>query len=156
MRAGRRMAFDVGKARTGVAASDTAAILASPLRVIEARTIDALMQGAIELIEQVQPIEIYVGLPKNLQGDSTDSTYMGVEFARKLQTFTTAPIRLIDERLTTKVAAAALHSAGLSSKQQKTRIDAAAAVVILESALNQERRTTQVPGVLVEEFESEN
>lgn len=156
MRAGRRMAFDVGKARTGVAASDAAAILASPLATIEERSIDALIHRAFNLVEEVQPVEIYVGLPRNLRGESTLSTNMGMEFARKLQTLTTAEVRLVDERFTTKLAATAMHSAGLTAKQQKARIDAAAAVVILESALNQERHSAQKPGISVEEFDDEN
>lgn len=155
MRAGRRMSFDVGKVRTGVAASDSAAILASPLATIEARTIELLLQGALNLIAEVEPIEIYVGLPKNLQGQSTLSTNLGVSFAKQLHSLVSVPIRLVDERMTTKLAASALQSAGLNARQQKSRIDAVAAVVILESAMNHERQNASAPGIAIEEFEHE-
>jgi putative Holliday junction resolvase len=64
---------------------------------------------------------------------------MAIDFARKLEALTTLEIRMIDERLTSKSASAALRSAGKNSRQQKGIIDASAAALILEFALSSER-----------------
>jgi len=64
---------------------------------------------------------------------------MAIDFARQLETMVAIPIRMIDERLTSKSASAALRAAGKNSRQQKGIIDASAAALILEFALSSER-----------------
>ena len=77
---------------------------------------------------------IYVGLPLSLSGGHTASTEMAIDFA-KLVAAEGIPIRLIDERLTSKTAQQSLIQAGKNAKQQKAIIDASAACLILEFAL---------------------
>lgn len=156
MRLGRRIAFDVGKARTGVAICDASAILASPAAAIRtSQTIDESVKKAIDIVFAQEVIEIYVGLPINLKGSATASTFESITFAKILQALTDIPIRLVDERFTTRLASEALRSAGVNSREQRALIDSASAAVILSAALDYERSTGAQPGISLEEFEHE-
>ena len=151
MRLGRRLAFDFGRTRIGVAASDLHGILASPHPVLI--NDEATLKSAVmKLIAELEPIEIYVGLPINLQGAETASTMAAVDFAKLVHDLSVAPVRLVDERFTTSVAQAALKSAGKSSRSSKSIIDSATAAVILEQAIEAERRGS-VAGKLFEEHQ---
>lgn len=146
MRTGRRLAFDVGAARTGVAVSSADGIFASPLGVV-ANVDEALLQ-----IAEYQPIEIYVGLPLSLSGNTTKSTAAAIAFGNALLQRGTVAVRFIDERLTTSAAASLMRSAGKNARQAKSGIDAAAATLILEQALAIER-AGRLPGTSIEELE---
>jgi putative Holliday junction resolvase len=130
----RRLAIDVGSARIGVAVSE--GTLALPLESISASENPA--QRVAEIANQKQAEVIYVGLPLNLRGEFTASTQKAVEFAQLLagQGLT---VRMIDERLTTKSAQQMLHSSGKKVKESREYIDAQAAALILDFALNSER-----------------
>ena len=155
MRSGRRIAFDVGKARIGVAVSDYHAILASPADHI-ARTADlqAAVDAAATLIENESCIEAYVGLPVNLKNVATQSTEDSLAFAKALAEQVKIEVRLIDERFTTSTAASSLRMAGHSAKQQKSLIDSAAAAIILEQAMSEEKSKSVTPGLSIEEVEN--
>ena len=147
MRSGRRLAIDVGKVRIGIAASDQHSILASGIETVQ-RTSD--LQVSInrikEIIGEVQPIEIYIGLPISMKGESTESTRDAIEFAKALAGSSEIPIRFIDERLTTILAANSLKLSGRSSKLGRKVIDQIAATVILEQAIEIEKLTGSIPG----------
>ena len=153
MRSGRRIAFDVGKARVGVALSDFHAILATPMGHLT-RTADlaSVIAEANKIVTDNEAIEIYVGLPLNLRNESTLSTEDAVAFARALALQAAVAVRLIDERLTTTSAASALRSAGHAAKSQKGLIDSAAAAVILEQAISQEKLSNTAPGIAIEDY----
>jgi len=130
---GRRIAFDVGSARIGVAMCDPDAILSSPLTRIERG--DGDIAQALKLIAEHQVVAIYVGLPINLEGKWTRSTFDALYFAQELEEETPVRVRMIDERLSTKVAQANLHSAGRTVKSSKDVIDSASAIEILDRAI---------------------
>ncbi len=134
MQHGRRIAFDVGSARIGVAVCDPDGILASPLEKIMRDDRD--IEFAISYINEHQAVAIYVGLPLNLDGKWTRSTFDALSFAQELEDETNVRVRMIDERLSTRVAQANLHAAGRSVKSSKAVIDSAAAIEILERALD--------------------
>jgi putative Holliday junction resolvase len=144
MRSGRRLGFDVGQARTGVAVSSHDGIFASPIGNI------ANPEAALALVEEYSPIELYVGLPLSLAGNNTKSTENALDFASKLAELTNLNVLMIDERLTTSTAQSLLRSAGKNAKNGKSSIDAAAATLILEQALSLER-AGNVPGKRIEE-----
>ena len=153
MRSGRRAAIDVGKARVGIAASDLHGILASGLATVA--RVDDLAQTinyVVATLTEIDPIEIYVGLPLNLRGEFTESTHDAVEFARRLAREIAAPVRFIDERMTTNTAANALKLSGRDSKSGRAVIDQIAATVILEQALSMEKSTGSVPGISIEDL----
>ena len=103
-----------------------------------------------ELIAEIEPAAIYVGLPINLSGKNTQSTDSAIEFAealaKTLSTTAAIEIRLIDERLSTSSALGSLRDSGKSAKASKGLVDQAAAVEILELALAIEKRTDALAG----------
>lgn len=138
MKSGRRIAFDYGQVRVGVAASDNSGLIASPIATLLAA--DPLLSNQIQaLIAEYEPIYLVVGEPKHLSGASNPSLVAAHEFADFLKTLTDIPIHFIDERMSTISAAKNLRSSGHNAKTSKSKIDAMAAVSILESALNRER-----------------
>ena len=144
----RKLALDVGNARIGVAISQDSLCL--PHSVIQ--NSETAIAEVARLVETEQPTCIYVGLPLSLSGSHTQSTKMAIEFAKKLESFASVPIRMIDERLTSKSASAALRSAGKNSREQKGIIDASAAALILEFALSSER--DGLAGKSLEDFDA--
>ena len=133
MQRGRRIAFDVGAARIGVAICDPDAILSSPLSKIDRNDDD--IKNALRYIEENDVVAIYVGLPINLDGKWTRSTFDALYFAQELEDSTNVRVRMIDERLSTRAAQANLHAAGRTVKTSKDVIDSASAIEILERAL---------------------
>ena len=130
----RRLAVDVGSARIGLAISE--GTLALPLETLPA---DSSAIHRINEIAQLKEVDaIYVGLPLNLRGEFTASTSKAIEFAQLLAA-SGLSVRMIDERLTTKSAQQMLQKAGKKVKESREYIDAQAAALILEFALNSER-----------------
>ena len=135
---GRRIAFDYGQARIGVAASDISGLIASPIATLQAQDPE-LTSKITALINEYEPIYLVVGEPKHLSGASNPSLEAAHLFAEFLRTITEIPIHFIDERMSTLSAARNLREAGYNAKSSKALIDAMAAVSILESALAKER-----------------
>lgn len=154
LRPGRRLAIDVGRARIGLAITDIHAILASPLATVQrvestVDSVDAVLKEA-EVTGEI--LEIYVGVPINLRGESTLSTEDSVTFAEALDARTEVPVRLLDERLTTTMANSQLKQVGKSQKDARSTIDQMAAVAILEFALSVESNTGNEPGLSIEDW----
>ena len=158
LRPGRRLAVDVGQARVGLAVTDIHAILASPLATVARleSTTDSV-DSVIRAISEVGEIlEIYVGVPINLQGKSTLTTDDALSFAEALQEASGLEVRLIDERLTTSMANNQLKQIGKSQKDARATIDQMAAVAILEFALSVEKNTGLAPGLSIQEWRERN
>ena len=139
MQRGRRIAFDYGDVRIGVAVSDPDSILSSPLTTLKA-TDKNLSSQISQIIIEIEPVTIYVGRPALLSGNDGVATEKATEFVSLLRTITQVPIELIDERMSTISAARNLREAGRSAKESKDAIDMAAAVAILEFAIDIEKR----------------
>jgi putative Holliday junction resolvase len=138
MERGRRIAFDYGDARIGVAASDQDSILVSPITTLATSSRNLFKQIA-EIFEEVDPIAVYVGKPTNLNGVDSTSTSKVLSFVEDLKKITEIPISLVDERMSTVSASRSLREAGVDSKKSKSIIDMAAAVGILEFAITMEK-----------------
>lgn len=148
MRPGVRIGVDVGRVRVGVAACDSGGLLATPvLSHLRGRADEAVFRG---LLGEYAPIEIVVGLPLGLSGGETASTADARAFAAWLARLSELPVRLVDERLSTVSAQRGLQAAGRTTRSSRAVVDQAAAVIILQSALDSERSTGRAPGVLVE------
>ena len=158
LRIGRRLAIDVGQARIGLAISDFHGILASPLATVQAN--EDLYSVCSEIMDVAERdgelLEIYVGIPINLQGKSTASTLSALAFAEALANQTNTPVYLLDERLTTSLANAQLKEVGKSQKDARSTIDQMAAVAILEYALTVEKQSGQRPGLEISDWRREN
>ena len=151
MRPGVRLAVDVGTVRVGVAASDPTGTLASPVTVLrrDARGGRDLNELA-ELTREREALEVVVGLPRSLRNVEGAAAAAAREYAIQLaRAVAPVPVRLLDERLTTVEAARGLRAAGRDSKSARGVVDAAAAVVLLQSALDTERRTEAPVGEIV-------
>ncbi|MEE4542899.1 Holliday junction resolvase RuvX [Streptomyces sp. V4-01] len=151
MRRGVRIALDVGDARIGVASCDPDGILATPVETVPGRDVPAALRRIAAIVAEYEPIEVVVGLPRSLNGTEGPA-------AAKVRVFTLnvakliAPVavRLVDERMTTVTATHGLRASGVKAKKGRSVVDQAAAVVILQSALETERVSGTAPGKSVE------
>jgi len=150
LRLGRRIGIDFGVARIGVAVSSVDAIICGPLATVPNN--DDALSRVLGLIAEQEPIEVYVGLPLNLRGEHTQSTELAITFAKLLSQSGVSNLRMVDERMSTRAAQSQLHASGKNSRQSKSVIDAAAATLIVESALSYERATGNLPGIQITEF----
>ena len=146
-RRGVRLGIDVGKARVGVARSDPDGMLATPVETVP-RT-DRSVPRILVLAEEHGAVEILVGLPLSLSGGDTASTGDAREFAAALAAASALPVRLVDERLSTVSAHAALRESGRSQRSSRSIVDQVAAVVLLQQALDVEKNSGRPPGIPV-------
>ncbi|EGQ73689.1 Holliday junction resolvase RuvX [Actinomyces sp. oral taxon 448] len=150
MRPGVRLAFDVGTVRVGVARCDAEAILSVPLATLRRDRYGADLDQAADLVEEYDAAQVVVGLPRRMSGGSSVSTRDARRWARGLaQLITPVPVRLVDERLSTVTAHRELHASGRTEATFRQVVDQAAAVVILDQALETERTTNAPAGELV-------
>lgn len=145
-RVGVRLGVDVGKARIGVARCDRDGLLAVPVETVP-RT-DAAAARIAALAIEYDAFEVLVGLPVSLSGGHTASTDDARAFAAELASAVAVPIRLVDERLSTVSAHAALRSAGRSQKSSRRIVDQVAAVVLLQQAVDVEKSTGAPAGAV--------
>lgn len=151
-RAGVRLGVDVGDARVGLAATDPDALLATPVMTLRR---DPNKGSDLRMLSKIvadrDAAVIYVGLPISLSGAETSSTQKARDYAAQLaqqlaDAELEAEVRLVDERLSTVSAADKMRASGVESKDQRGRIDQAAAVEILEHALEMRRTQGVEPG----------
>ncbi|MFI2487654.1 Holliday junction resolvase RuvX [Promicromonospora kroppenstedtii] len=176
---GARLGVDVGMARIGLAASDPDGLVATPVETVPRVLAGSGKQGAPgakqkaqgakarsatgttadvqrivdEVVERFAAV-VYVGLPRHLSGKEGAATADARRFAARLTVALAdagerAAVRLVDERMTTVSAHQALHAAGRKTKKHRSVIDQAAAVIILQSALDAERAKGERAGELV-------
>ena len=139
MKSGRRIAFDYGDTRIGVALSDLHAILASPLTVL-LREDPALSDQLTALFLEHEPVAIYLGNPLHLSGAAGASSSKVSDFKALLESITEIPVILIDERMSTASGLKSLREARVDSRKAKELIDAVAAVAILEQGIAMEQK----------------
>ncbi|MDO5633624.1 MAG: Holliday junction resolvase RuvX [Micrococcus sp.] len=154
-RRGRTLGVDVGRARVGLASSDPDALIATPVDTLRR---DAAMQRCVgEILEHVRELDavaVYVGLPTSMSGAETASTQDAREYAQALATRlqragSAAGVFLVDERLSTVAAQRGLQASGRTVKNSRSVIDQAAAVAILQDAIDAQRRTGSFTGTRV-------
>ena len=147
---GRRLGVDVGKVRVGVAVSDPDGILATPL-VTVARDMGAApgavpgdIAELVRLVGEHEAVQIVVGLPVRLNGDEGAAAIDIRAYAGRLaEAVGEVPVVLADERMSTVVATRRLAERGVRGKRQRAVVDQAAAVEILQSWLDAQRRQTR-------------
>lgn len=136
---GRRIAFDYGDVRIGVAVSDPDSILCSPLTTLQVAD-KRLDTNITQLLQVHEPVQIFVGRPALLSGNDGVASEKALAFAERIRNLTHVSVEMIDERMSTVSAARNLRDSGKSAKESKSSIDMAAAVAILEFALEIEKR----------------
>jgi putative Holliday junction resolvase len=148
MRHGTRLGIDPGDARIGVARSDPSGFLATPVETVRRGKGD--LSRIARLVRDEDAVEVVVGLPRSLSGDEGPAALKVREFARRLAArVAPVPVRLQDERLTTLSAEAMLRDRGKKGAERRAVVDQAAAVLILQHALDTERASGRPPGEIV-------
>jgi putative Holliday junction resolvase len=130
------IAIDLGTVRAGVAVADELGLLAHPRPFVEARNRRKLLDTLASLAESESASRFVVGLPRTLNGGEGSAARRARRFAQELQRRTGLPVELVDERWTTREAAARLRDQGMDSRAARSRIDSAAAAVLLQSWLD--------------------
>ena len=154
MRTGVRLGIDPGDARIGVARSDPSGMLATPVETVRRGEGDLARIAAI--LAEENAVEVVVGLPRSLSGGEGPAAAKVRAFAGTLaRRVAPVPVRLCDERLTTVTAEGMLRDRGRKGAKRRAVVDQAAAVVILQQALDTERARGSAPGELVEISDNE-
>ena len=131
----RILALDYGKKRTGIAVTDPLQIIATGLETVDSNELIGYLKKYMAT-EQVE--KVLIGYPLNMDESPTDATPLVDKFIPKFQhVFPNLPIEKADERLTSKMASAAISGMGLKKKarERKDLIDTVAAVIILQEYL---------------------
>jgi putative holliday junction resolvase len=145
LRHGVRLGIDPGDARIGVARSDPTGFLATPLETVRRGKGD--LSRLARLVRDEEAVEVVVGLPRSLSGGEGPAAAKTREFATRLASrIAPVAVRLQDERLTTVSAEAMLRDRGKKGAERRAVVDQAAAVLILQHALDTERATGRPPG----------
>lgn len=149
MRPGVRIGIDPGDARIGVARSDPSGFLATPVETVRRGSGD--LRRIARIVVEEDAVEVVVGLPRSLSGREGPAAAKVREFAAALaRAVAPVTVRLCDERLTTVSAEAMLRDRGRQGRKRREVVDMAAAVLILQHALDSERASGVAPGEIVE------
>ena len=134
------LGVDVGTVRVGLALSDPTGTLASPLETLRRAKDRSDLDRLAALVVEHEVTEVVVGEPVHLSGASGASAEDAADYAQELaDRIPDVPVILIDERLSTVTAASHLRDGGIDSRKQRSVIDQAAAVVILQQFLDSRR-----------------
>lgn len=136
----RILGLDVGRRRVGVAVSDPTGLIATPVEVIEVRSLKGAIRRVLEICREQQAELIVVGLPVSLGGELGPQAREVLQFVEALRRRSPVPVETWDERLSTVGAARLLQAGGHDSRSMRGRLDAAAAAFMLQGYLDSRRR----------------
>lgn len=137
----RVLGIDLGTRRIGVAVSDPTGTLASPLPTLKRRAGKRVPLAALEgIVGEYGVKALVMGLPLTPDGEESEWTREVREAGDALARRTGLPIHYLDERFTSVQAERAIRGMGLPKKkrEEKGRVDAAAAVLILQAWLDRQ------------------
>jgi putative pre-16S rRNA nuclease len=138
--AGRILAVDWGERRIGLALSDETQTIASPLGTITRRAGKRFrMPEFLAHVATHRPVGLVVGLPLTPEGDEGPSAVAARELAVQLGARTYLPVELVDERMTTARAHAAIRELEGSARGRREEVDALAATILLQHFLETRR-----------------
>jgi putative Holliday junction resolvase len=151
VRPGVRLGVDVGSVRIGIARSDAAGLLAVPVETIDRRKGDqTALTRIVALAHEYEVMEVLVGHPLSMSGSAGPAAHAAAQFAQHLAAAVAeTPVRLVDERLSTVTAQRNLHDAGRTHRGSRSVIDQAAAVIVVQHALDHERASGKPAGIPV-------
>ena len=131
----RLLGLDMGAKQIGVALSDIALTVATPLTVLKRGKFTATADEILKLMRKHQATGLIIGLPLEMSGKEGPSAQSAREFARNLAKIEDIPVLFVDERLSTAAVERTLLEADTSRARRKEVIDKMAAAYILQSAL---------------------
>jgi len=136
---GRTLGLDLGGARCGVAIDDELGRMAHPRPNLDAHDRKALVTALVSLAKDEGVTRFVIGLPVEMSGVEGRAAERVRTFAQHLADESGLSVELVDERLSTVEASRALREGGLDARKQRSVIDAAAAVTILQAWLDARR-----------------
>lgn len=150
MRRGVRLGVDVGAVRVGLASSDPDGLIATPVRTLARDAAGADLRAIAGEAAERAALEVLVGLPRSLSGQEGAAAVLARQYATALAGLVSVPVLMVDERLSTVAATRSLRESGVPGRKQRSKVDQAAAVVLLQTALDTERASGRPPGTPVE------
>jgi putative Holliday junction resolvase len=132
----RILALDHGTKRIGVAVSDETKTIAQPLEYILAEPFADFLERLKKILAEKEIDLIILGLPRNMDGSYGPAAQKVETFAAALKTVITIPIKLLDERLTSKMANRILIQGNVRRDKRKEKVDKMAAAILLQSYLD--------------------
>jgi len=134
----RVLALDLGARRIGVAVSDTAGRVATPIQVLDRhRDRPRLHREIADLVAEWEADLVVVGLPIDLQGQVGPAAVGVLAERDELAAVVGVPVEVYDERMTTRIADRALRERGdLDGRARRKVVDMVAAAVILQDWLD--------------------
>ena len=143
----RVLGIDLGERRVGLAISDVSRTLARPLATVDVDGPDDALDRVVAAIDRLAREDdgldaIVVGLPRRLDGSTTEATDRTTAFVGALRGRTPIPVTTADERLTSREAESRLALRERDWRRRKKKLDAAAAAIILQNYLDRSRNAT--------------
>lgn len=132
----RTLAVDYGDRRVGLAISDETGMFAHVFSVLEIDDVYDCVERISAVVYEKKVEEVVVGLPKRMNNVIGARAKVTLEFVEELKQAVDVPVVTWDERLTTVQAQGLLDETGISRKDQRGRIDAVAAQILLQSYLD--------------------
>jgi putative Holliday junction resolvase len=131
------MGFDFGEKRIGVATGNLSIGLAAPLTTIHAESNVDRLAAIAKLFTEWQPAQFVVGQPRHADDQLHKIAHLAKKFGNRLQENFKRPVAYVDETLSSTEASRQLVERGITGREQKDKLDAFAAAVILQSWLNE-------------------
>lgn len=136
---GRALGLDLGSHRIGVAISDDARTVATPLEVVPARDRGAADARIVEIVDEWEPTIVVAGIPLQLDGQVGKAARRTMKTIERLRATLSLPIVTYDERLTTVTAHRSLDMQNVPNRNRRDMVDMIAAQVILQGWMDKER-----------------
>jgi putative holliday junction resolvase len=140
----RILALDIGEKRIGVAVSDPTATVATPVTVLDAPKVLGDGRELVRLVEDYEVELVVVGLPLSMDGSEGPQAKQVRYAAARLAGFLRIPVEFADERLSSAQASKAMQATGVSTRDQRGRVDMVAASLFLQSYLDARRGDEQI------------
>lgn len=129
----RAVGLDVGTKTIGIAATDLLGMMAHPVRTLARQGVKKDCAALAEVVAARQAEVLVVGLPYELDGGELRSARLARQIGEALRESTGLPVVYVDERFSSVDAERRLIAAGASRSKRKQVIDQVAAVLILQS-----------------------
>ena len=134
----RVLGIDYGSKRIGLAISDGIGMTARPLSTIRRSELESTLCA---LTAEYDISEVVVGLPTGLSGTEGESAIAARELAADVEGLLGLEVRFVDERFTTRLAESSLLESGMKRRDRKETVDKVAAAIILQTYLDNRRRS---------------
>ncbi|MGE5456242.1 MAG: Holliday junction resolvase RuvX [Ignavibacteriales bacterium] len=137
----RYLGLDLGTKTLGLSISDETGTIASSFKTIvfANEDYDSLLPILKQIIEEYKIKELVLGLPKNMNNTIGERANITLEFQKKVESFLSMPVIMMDERLSSVSANNYLLEANMSRKKRKKTVDKIAANIILQTYLDKRK-----------------